>query len=377
VVQGGVKNINVLSKNKYPTMKSLSWVMGIIGILLVLNSCDSEFYSMDDFYRVEKIDTHMHLHAESTAFTEQAIADKFKLLDVSVDVPQYPSVEEQQRIALLQIKKYPERVSYLTAFTLNQWDSVNWADQTITKLKTSFDSGALGIKLWKNIGMVYKDAAGKFIMIDNPRFDPVIQYIIDQNKTVMGHLGEPKNCWLPLEQMTVNNDREYFKKNPEYHMFLHPEYPSYEDQINARDRFLERHPDMRFVGAHLGSLEWDVDELAKRLDKFPNMAVDMAARIAHLQYQSQSDREKIRTFLIKYQDRLTYGSDSEISNTSNAEESKKQLHETWLADWKYFVTDEMMTTKEVNGEFQGLQLPRMVIDKIFRENAIQWFKIPS
>ena len=323
-----------------------------IGILLVLNSCDGEFYSVDDFYRIEKIDTHMHLHAESTVFSEQAIADKFKLLDVSVDVPQYPSVEEQQRVALRQIKKYPDRVNYLTAFTLNQWDSANWADQTITKLKTSFDSGALGIKLWKNIGMVYKDSGGKFIMIDNPKFDPVIQYIIDQNKTVMGHLGEPKNCWLPLAQMTVNNDREYFKKNPEYHMFLHPEYPSYEDQINARDRFLERHPDMRFVGAHLGSLEWDVDELAKRLDKFPNMAVDMAARIAHLQYQSQSNREKIRAFLVKYQDRLTYGSDSEISNTSNPAESKKQLHETWLADWKYFVTDEMMTVEEVNGEFR-------------------------
>ncbi|MEK6781892.1 MAG: amidohydrolase family protein [Bacteroidota bacterium] len=356
-------------------MKSLSWLMGIIGILLVLNSCDSEFYSMDDFYRVKKIDTHMHLHAESTAFTEQAIEDNFRLLDVSVDVPQYPSVEDQERVALLQIQKHPEQVKYLTAFTLNHWDTANWADETIARLKTSFDSGALGIKLWKNIGMVYKDSIGHFIMIDNPKFDPVIQYIIDQDKTVMGHLGEPKNCWLPIDQMTVNNDREYFKKNPEYHMFLHPEYPSYEDQINARDRFLERHPDMRFVGAHLGSLEWDVDELAKRLDKFPNIAVDMAARIPHLQYQSQSNREKIRAFLIKYQDRLTYGSDSEISNSSDPKGERKQLHETWLADWKYFVTDEMMTVEEVNGEFQGLKLPKNVIDKIFRENAIRWFKM--
>jgi hypothetical protein len=52
--------------------------------------------------------------------------------------------------------------------------------------------------------------------------------------------------------MTVNNDRNYFKNHPEYHMYLHPEYPTYDDQINARDRFVEKHPDMRFVGAHLG-----------------------------------------------------------------------------------------------------------------------------
>ena len=358
-------------------MKTISILIYSIGIVLALVSCTGDSYTMEDFYNVKKIDTHIHLHAESTAFTEQAIVDNFSLLDVSVDVPGYPSVEEQERVALLQMQKHPDKVNYLTAFTLQRWDSLNWANETIDKLKRSFRSGALGIKLWKNIGMVYKDSAGHFIMIDNPKFDRVIQFIIDEDKTVMGHLGEPKNCWLPVDQMTVNNDREYFKNNPEYHMFLHPEYPSYDDQINARDNFLERHPDMRFVGAHLGSLEWDVDELAKRLDRFPNMAVDMAARISHLQYQSRKDRDKVRRFMIKYQDRLTYGSDSEVSNTSDLPEAKKQLHSTWLADWKYFVTDEIMTVKDVNGDFKGLKLPKETIDRIFRENAIRWFKIPG
>jgi hypothetical protein len=36
-------------------------------------------------------------------------------------------------------------------------------------------------------------------------------------------------------KMTVRSDKSYFSANPQYHMFLHPEYPSYEDQINARD----------------------------------------------------------------------------------------------------------------------------------------------
>ncbi len=349
-------------------------LFGTIGTMLLF-SCGGDYYSTDDFASIEKIDTHIHINSESPAFAEQAKEDKFLLLDISVDVPDYPEVEEQQRLALHQMQQNPDQVKYLTAFTLKNWDSAFWADKTIEQLKSSFEHGALGIKLWKNIGMVNKDSADQFIMIDNPKFDKVIQYIIDQDKTVMGHLGEPKNCWLPLEQMTVNNDRNYFTAHPQYHMFLHPEYPSYEDQVNARDRFLERHPDMRFVGAHLGSLEWDVDELAKRLDKFPNMAVDMAARISHLQHQTMLDREKVRNFFIKYQDRLTYGSDSEISASSNPEEEKKQLHETWLADWKYFVTDETLKADEVNGEFNGLKLPREVVDKIYRLNAIRWFKI--
>jgi hypothetical protein len=341
----------------------------------ILFSCASDHYTSADFSRVEKIDTHMHLNSDDPALAHQARVDNFKLLTVNVDVSDYPSVVDQERFALQQIKQSPDVVEYLTAFTLQKWDSAVWANEVIARLENSFEKGALGIKLWKNIGMVYKDSNDKFIMIDDPKFDPVIEYIISQDKTIMGHLGEPKNCWLPLEEMTVNNDRTYFKNNPEYHMYLHPEYPSYDDQINARDRFVERHPDMRFVGAHLGSLEWDVDELAVRLDKFSNMAVDMAARIPHLQHQTRLDREKVRQFFIKYQDRIIYATDSGISEGSDSENEKKDLHNTWYNDWKYFVTDSTLTSPHVNGDFQGLNLPKKVVDKIYRENARRWFKM--
>ncbi|HEX5170966.1 MAG TPA: amidohydrolase family protein [Cyclobacteriaceae bacterium] len=344
-------------------------------ILFALLSCEADYYTTEDFYSVEKVDTHVHLKAESTALAELAREDKFFLLDISVDVPDYPSVEEQERLALLQIEHNPDQVKYLTAFTLNDIDSAGWADRTIARLKSSFDKGALGIKLWKNIGMAYRNPDSTFIMVDDPRLDPVINFVIREDKTVMAHIGEPQNCWLPLDEMTVNNDRNYFREHPQYHLYLHPEYPSYEDQIAARDRFLEKHPNMRFVGAHLGSLEWDVDELARRLEKFPNMAVDMAARIPHLQYQTITYRDKVRNFFIQYQDRLIYATDSGISSDSDTDGVRKYVHEKWLEDWKYFVTDEVMTAKEVNGEFKGLKLPKEVINKIFHDNAVKWFKL--
>lgn len=341
----------------------------------LLPSCRGDYYTVDDFYKVDKIDTHVHLNSEDPVLAELAREDKFLLLTISVDVPSYVNLEEQQRLALLQISKNPDRVKYLTAFNLHNLDSPAWSMNTITQLRQSFEKGALGIKLWKNIGMEYRNSDSTFIMVDDPRLDPVINFIIKEDKTVMAHIGEPKNCWLPLDEMTVNNDRNYFREHPRYHMYLHPEYPSYEDQVNARDKFLEKHRDMRFVGAHLGSLEWDVDELAKRLDKFPNMAVDMAARIPHLQHQTITDRDKVRNFFIKYQDRLIYATDSGISPDENTENVKKYVHEKWLADWKYFVTNETMTADEVNGEFKGLQLPKEVVNKIFHDNAVKWFKI--
>lgn len=356
-------------------MIRFSFSIFITSSILVLVSCNNDYYTMEDFPHVKKIDTHIHLNSKNTAIAELATQDNFHLLAVNVDVPSYPPLKDQKTFALHQIGKFENEIKFLTAFTLARWDSSDWSDQTISLLDSSFAQGALGIKLWKNIGMVYKDSSGNFIMIDDPKFDAVINHIIKLDKTVMAHLGEPKNCWLPLDKMTVKNDKEYFKNHPEYHMFLHPEYPSYEDQIDARDRFLEKHPDMRFVGAHLGSLEYDVDELAKRLDKFPNMAVDMAARIPHLQYQSKDNREKVRAFLVKYQDRIIYATDTGISSSTDTTQIKATLHNTWLDDWKYFATEETLSVAEVEGEFKGLKLPKDVLDKIYRLNAIRWFKI--
>ena len=355
-------------------MKIQNAYLGLI--FLLLSAChETQYYGANDFNKIEKFDTHIHINSDNTALAEQAKADNFTLLAINVDVPEYPTLEKQNAFAEIQRKQYPKQIGILTAFTLQNWASPDWATQTIEKLKMDFSKGDLGIKIWKNIGMTYKDSANHFIMIDNPKFDKVIDFITKQDKIVMGHLGEPKNCWLPIEQMTVKNDREYFKEHPEFHMYLHPENPSYETLIKARDNFIERHPNMRFVGAHLGSLEWSVDELAKRLDKYPNMAVDMADRICHLQYQSKTDRERVRNFFIKYQDRLIYATDFWIDSTRDAAKVKNELHETWLEDWKYFTTDEKMTVSRVEGEFRGLKLPKDIIDKIYHHNAVKWFKI--
>src|SRR5690606_24107168 len=123
-------------------------------------------------------------------------------------------------------------------------------------------------------------------------------FLEESDVTVIGHFGEPKNCWLPIEELPVNDYKGYYKNNPQYHMYLHPGITTYEEQVRARDRMLEKHPRLRFVGAHLGSVEWSVDELARTLDKFPNMAVDMAERISHFEQQAQVDNEKVRNFFI-------------------------------------------------------------------------------
>lgn len=333
----------------------------------------SEFYTKEDFKHVQKFDVHVHLNIYDTTFISQARRDNLRLLTVNVNPAYYPSVEEQQSVALRMVKDFPDRLAYATTFTVENWGTKEWLPQTLAYLENSFKQGAIAVKIWKNIGMGLKDSNGKFVMIDDSRFDPVLKMIEKNNITLLGHLGEPRNAWLPVDQMTVSNDKGYFTTHPEYHMFKHPENPSYEDQVNARDNMLKKHPNLRFVGAHLGSLEWNVDELAKRLDQFPNMAVDMAARIVHLQAQSAQNWQKVRNFMIKYQDRLIYATDHGVDAKSDLSTINKRLHETRMKDWTYFATNDDMTSSSFSGTFKGLQLPKPVIDKIYRINAQKWF----
>jgi len=227
------------------------------------------------------------------------------------------------------------------------------------------DRGASGIKIWKNIGMELKDQNERYVMADDQEFEPVFKYLEENKIPLLAHLGEPRNCWLPEDEMTVAGDRSYYKNNPQYHMYLHPEMPSYEDQINTRDNLLEKYPDIIFIGAHLGSLEWNVDELSKRLDKYPNLKVDMAARIGHLRNQSAEDWDRVRNFLIKYQERILYATDMSVSdvNLQDFNTKTESMYQHWMNDWLYLATDTTLY------DIKGLMLPKEVIDKIYYENA--------
>jgi predicted TIM-barrel fold metal-dependent hydrolase len=344
---------------------------------LLISGCDSQYYSEKDYPLLLKIDSHVHINSDKGYFEEAAKKDNFILITLNVDHSDSAGLNKQLDYAILSVRSNPGRVFYGPSFLFDTtgWGTDVWSEKVISYLDRSIFPGAVTVKIWKNIGMTVRDRSGRFIMVDDPGLDPVIEFIKSKGLPITGHLGEPRNCWLPFNKMTVSSDSSYFAEHPEYHMFLHPEYPSYEDQIRVRDHLLEKHPDLKFIGCHLGSLEWNVDSLALRLDKYPNMAVDMSARICHLQYQSAKDRKRVRDFCIKYQDRLLYGTDSGDDGESDPEKFRKDMHAVWLDDWNYFTSDKEMTSDKFRGKFTGLKLPKEVVDKIYRGNAINWYKL--
>ena len=335
-------------------------------------------YSMEDFARVRKFDAHVHVNVTDPAFLEQARDDGFELMAINVDYPDFPKLADQRAAALTQLhaqEKYrPARLYWATTFSMQGFGKPDWASKVKAGLATDAAEGAKAVKIWKNVGMKEK-AAGKLIMLDDAAISPVADEIQKLGITLIGHQGEPHNCWLPLDQMTTDNDREYFKNHPQYHMYLHPEMPSYEDQIKARDNFVAAHPQLRFVGAHLGSLEYDVDRIAAFLDRFPNASVDMAARMSQVQYQSVRDIEKVRAFFVRYQDRLLYGTDLTLNPGDNTQEFKAEAHNVWTRDWRYLATDESQRVEIINADVPGLALPREVIDKVYYGNAARAFAL--
>ncbi len=341
-----------------------------IGLLVLYTCCIACKTALPEFESFPKIDAHVHVRTTDPSFLEQAKSDHLQVLTITTRSASLSYIREQLEFAIFQKEIFPATIYYTTTFTMEGFGEEGWRDKVIAGLKKDFDNGAIAVKVWKDIGMTFRDNDSSFIMIDDPRFDPVLDFIAAEGKPLVAHIGEPKNCWLPLDSMTVKSDRSYFSNHPEYHMYLHPDYPSYEDQIRSRDHMLEKHSDLKVIGAHLGSLEWDVDELAKCLDQYPNLAVDMAARICHFQVQ---EREKVRNFINRYQNRLLYGTDLGASENSNGDEVRKRIHQVWLEDWKYFAADEEMTSDPVEGSFLGLKLDPKVLEKIYYQNAKTWY----
>jgi predicted TIM-barrel fold metal-dependent hydrolase len=332
--------------------------------------------SVEALDKMPKIDVHAHISDFPATDTKEFIAflekHNFKWLDICVVGTEWEKLKREVALAEQLHRAYPQHIAWATSFNLTNWGEPDWERSALAMIENGFGAGAVAVKFWKEIGMVVKDPNGHYVMFDDSRFDPLLNLIQKSGKTVIAHIGEPRDSWLPLDSMTVEGDRHYFEGYPQYHGYLHPEIPGYWKQVEARDNVLSKHPNLRVIGCHLGSLEFDVDELAKRLDRFPNFAVDMAARIVHFQVQ---DQKKVKQFILKYQERLLYGTDNHLGDGKiDLQSELRHFEEGYGLDYRYFATDQEIEVPKIRANFKvrGLALPAPVLKKIYYQNALKW-----
>jgi hypothetical protein len=316
----------------------------------------------------ERIDAHAHVFNAAPEFYAMLERLNLRILNICVVDKHDRGFEEadpQHAKALEIFRGSKGRAAWCSTFDPQDWESPDFAVRNIAQLRKTFSDGAVAVKIYKSIGMELKSKAGKYLMPDDPVFDRIFTDIEKHNRTLFAHIAEPSSSWRPLD--SASPDYDYYKSNPDWHMYLHPERPSKEAILAARDRLLKRHPRLRMIGCHLGSMEEDVDEIAKRFDLYPNFAVDTAARVPYLMLQP---REKVRAFLIKYQDRVLYATDLDMMPWDKPEDAVKRWEAEYARDWKFFATDAPVVYQ--GHSIRGLALPQPVLRKLFRENALKW-----
>jgi predicted TIM-barrel fold metal-dependent hydrolase len=321
------------------------------------------------FAAINPIDAHAHLYKDDPAFG--ALFERLKLRILNICViddrdPDYKGLEPQRGDVLKVRQSTGGRAVFCTTFSPYDFEQPGFAQRSIHQLDADFQAGAVAVKIYKVMGMEMKSKAGKYVMADDPAFEPIYKDIAAHHRTVVAHLAEPDSCWQPPNP--ASPDYEYYQQHPEEYAYAHPEWPSKAAILAARDHLVAENPNLRVVGAHLGSMEADVDQMAQRFDHYPNFAVDTAARVPYFMLQP---RDKVRAFLIKYQDRILYATDLVVMPRDSTEKALQEWTATYERDWKFFATDQ---TVEYKGHtYQGLALPEPVLEKIFHGNAVHWF----
>lgn len=324
---------------------------------------------------IKKIDIHSHYRYDRNYLPE--LFEKWNLQGVLVDV----AIEKESAITrswdqyIDVVNSRPESFWLCSSLIGTNIDKPDFAETEIIRLAKEIKQGAKMVKVWKNFGMVTTDDSGQFIQIDDERLQPIWDYLSTNSIPVIAHIAEPEQAWRPLD-----NDRNphfgYYKDHPEYHAYQHPEIPSYETIIQARDRWIEKNPDLQIMCAHMGSMSHDVNMIADRLDKYPNMYVEPAARFGDLVGQ---DSDKVRAFFEKYQDRICFGTD--YGTNSNQEELTPQqldneqvnLDVSYGRLWTYLSSSDTVEIR--NQRNIGLDLPQHILHKVYYDNAVTFLDL--
>ncbi len=325
---------------------------------------------------MKTIDAHIHYGDDDPDLLALIAELDLKFLNICVAQDTDGQWREQARRYADLAKRIPTRFAWCTSFDLpdmdRDFDAIVYAQRAIESIDKDFEAGAIACKIWKNFGMEVKDQTGEFIMPDDAILDPIYDHLASKRRPLLAHIAEPLACWLPLDEASPHYG--YYSQNPEWHMFNKPDFPSHTQLIAARDNVLAKHPTLRFIGAHLGSLEYDVDEVAARLERYPNFAVDISARLGDLVVQ---DSAKVRRFFLDYPDRILFGTDvvmrqppSAMSATAKAN-AIRSLRDIYATHFAYFESDGMVKVRGRN--VQGLGLPKEVLEQFYRGNAEEWY----
>jgi predicted TIM-barrel fold metal-dependent hydrolase len=252
-------------------------------------------------------------------------------------------------------EKYSNRFIVFLNINFEELDDEGWPDNTLKIMDHAYQLGVKGLKVYKNLGLIETDNEGNRIHVDDPRLDPIWAKCGELGIPVLIHTGEPNAFWSPKDKY---NERWLELKQYPGRYKDPKRNPSFEEVMTEQHNVFRKHPETKFINAHLGWYGNDLEKLGKLMDEIPNMYTEIGAVIAELGRQPRFARE----WLIKYQDRVMMGKDT----------YKKEEYYTYFrvleTDDEYF---DYYRKRHAHWKMYGLNLPDSVLKKIYYKNAMK------
>ena len=255
-------------------------------------------------------------------------------------------------------ENHPKRVGLFLNVDFESINDVNYAETQVAIIRDAVAKGAIGLKVYKSLGLRNKDSNGQRIKVDDKRSGPIWEVCGELGIPVLIHSADPFQFWQDKDDQ---NERWFeLKEKPGRYYGDSNFIPPFEEIINEQHTIFKRHPNTTFINAHLGWMGNDLDKLGRHLDEFPNVMTEFGAVIAELGRQPKTARD----FFIKYQDRILFGKDS-----YNKEEFYTYFR-VLESDDEYF---NYFRKRHAFWKMYGLNLPDGVLKKIYHENALKLF----
>jgi len=303
--------------------------------------------------RFKVIDAHSHVFAKEPA----QIAAWVRIMDdvgVETTVILTGATGSQfDKLVDLFLKPYPGRFQLYCGMDTSHITAPDYPERAAAELERCYKKGARGVGeiIDKGSGLTSGTLLPRNQRLhpDDPRLDLFWKKCASLTMPVSLHMSDHPSAWRPPD---IHQERS--TEYQEYNQYG-KDVPSYRDLLAMRDRTLRRHPETLFILCHLANQGNDLASLAKLLDQFPRLAVDISAR----NYEVGRQPRFAAQFLNRYKNRVLFGTD----------QSFNMRREMYLAWWRLFETPDEYLPGDAGWRLYGLDLPPSVLEPLYSGNA--------
>ncbi|MGC9342648.1 MAG: amidohydrolase family protein [Bacteroidales bacterium] len=298
------------------------------------------------------IDMHAHDYAKNHEGLEQWVNTLDKVGIKKVMILSYKHGAEFDSLVDL-YSAYPDRFQLWCGIDYSEYKSADFEEKAIAELMRCYKMGARGVGELgdKGSGLYYSKPPADGMHPDDERMDPIWEKCAELGMPVNIHVADPK--WMYLEMDSTNDGMMNAYK---WRLDNKPGIKSHEEMINILERTVMKHPKTTFIACHIANCSYDLNKVAELLNKYPNLHLDISARFAEICATPRTTRD----FMIKYQNRLLYGTD--MGRSENMYKYTFRLLET---------SDEHIYSdySSYHWPLHALNLPGETLEKLYRSNA--------